>query len=262
MNSFILFFLIFMLYSIFGWLLEVFGKFIEKHKFVDRGFLIGPYCPIYGYGALSMTFLLSKYNDDILVLFVMSMFICSLLEYLTSYFMEKIFNARWWDYSNYKININGRVCLTNTIIFGFLVILVIKVINPFFFAILNKININILYYISYILFIIFVVDNILSLYIINKFRKEIKILSGDSTEFISKMVIKETKKIFHRTKLNNELIYNKSNEFKREITNKLKEHFKNKNFLYKRLIKAYPDFKPTTNDKDLIKNINNKINKK
>ena len=262
MNSFILFFLIFMLYSIFGWLLEVFGKFIEKHKFVDRGFLIGPYCPIYGYGALSMTFLLNKYNDDILVLFVMSMFICSLLEYLTSYFMEKIFNARWWDYSNYKININGRVCLTNTIIFGFLGILVIKVINPFFFAILNKININILYYISYKLFIIFVVDNILSLYIINKFRKEIKILSGDSTEFISKMVIKETKKIFHRTKLNNELIYNKSNEFKREITNKLKEHFKNKNFLYKRLIKAYPDFKPTTNDKDLIKNINNKINKK
>ena len=251
-----------MLYSIFGWLLEVFGKFIEKHKFVDRGFLIGPYCPIYGYGALSMTFLLNKYNDDILVLFVMSMFICSLLEYLTSYFMEKIFNARWWDYSNYKININGRVCLTNTIIFGFLGILVIKVINPFFFAILNKININILYYISYKLFIIFVVDNILSLYIINKFRKEIKILSGDSTEFISKMVIKETKKIFHRTKLNNELIYNKSNEFKREITNKLKEHFKNKNFLYKRLIKAYPDFKPTTNDKDLIKNINNKINKK
>ena len=110
--------------------------------------------------------------------------------------------------------------------------------------------------------IIFVVDNILSLYIINKFRKEIKMLSGDSTEFISKNVIKETKKIFNRAKLSNELIYNKTNEFRIELTNNLINHFKNKNFLYKRLIKAYPDFKATTNDKDLIKNINNKINKK
>ena len=87
-------------------------------------------------------------------------------------------------------------------------------------------------------------------------------LSGDSTEFISKNVIKETKKIFNRAKLSNELIYNKTNEFRIELTNNLINHFKNKNFLYKRLIKAYPDFKATTNDKDLIKNINNKINKK
>ena len=262
MRNLNLYFLIFMLYSIFGWILEVTGKVMEKHKFINRGFLIGPYCPIYGYGAIIMTFTLTKYKEDLFVLFVMSMLICSLLEYITSYLMEKIFKARWWDYSKYKININGRVCLTNSIIFGFCGILVIKIINPFFFSILNNFNYRFLYYINILLYIIFVTDNILSFYIINKFRKEIKMLSGDSTEFISKNVIKETKKIFNRAKLSNELIYNKTNEFRIELTNNLINHFKNKNFLYKRLIKAYPDFKATTNDKDLIKNINNKINKK
>ena len=92
-----MYFMLFMFYSIVGWIIEVIYTFITDKKIVNRGFLIGPYCPIYGVGCLLIIILLKKYTDDFIVLFIMSMLICSLLEYLTSYVMEKLFNARWWD---------------------------------------------------------------------------------------------------------------------------------------------------------------------
>ena len=94
--------------------MEVIGKLIEKRKFVNRGFLIGPYCPIYGHGAILITILLQKYIDDPIALFIMGVVVCSILEYLTSYFMEKIFHARWWDYSRYKFNINDSIWTIRT----------------------------------------------------------------------------------------------------------------------------------------------------
>ena len=112
------YFLLFIIYAVIGWCMEVICKLIQYKKFVDRGFLIGPYCPIYGVGALLITFFLNKYVQDPVVLFVMAVVVCGILEYLTSYFMEKIYHARWWDYSSKKFNINGRICLSNLIAFG------------------------------------------------------------------------------------------------------------------------------------------------
>jgi uncharacterized membrane protein len=83
------YFLLFMSYAILGWCMEVTCKLIEKKKFINRGFLIGPYCPIYGWGAVAITILLSRYMSDPIVLFIMAIVICSILEYFTSYFMEK-----------------------------------------------------------------------------------------------------------------------------------------------------------------------------
>lgn len=94
------YFLLFIIYAVIGWCMEVICKLIQYKKFVDRGFLIGPYCPIYGVGALLITFFLNKYVQDPVVLFVMAVVVCGILEYLTSYFMEKIYHARWWDYSS------------------------------------------------------------------------------------------------------------------------------------------------------------------
>ena len=110
---------------------EVVGKLIEKKKFINRGFLIGPYCPIYGTGAILITFLLKKYVPDPFALFVMAILVCGTLEYLTSYVMEKIYHARWWDYSQRKFNINGRVCLNTIIPFGLLGMFIMYVSNPF-----------------------------------------------------------------------------------------------------------------------------------
>ena len=126
-------FLLFLMYSFTGWAIEVIGKLIEKGKFVNRGFLVGPYCPIYGVGCLSMILLLNRYINDPFTLFIMSILLFSFLEYFTSYFMEKIFKIRWWDYSRRKFNINGRICLETMIPFGLGGMLIMYIVNPFFF---------------------------------------------------------------------------------------------------------------------------------
>ena len=125
-------FLLFLMYSFTGWAIEVIGKLIEKGKFVNRGFLVGPYCPIYGVGCISMILLLNRYIKDPFTLFIMSILLFSFLEYFTSYFMEKIFKIRWWDYSRRKFNINGRICLETMIPFGLGGMLIMYIVNPFF----------------------------------------------------------------------------------------------------------------------------------
>ena len=87
--------LFFFIYSFIGWLLEVVCKIIEKRKFINRGFLIGPICPIYGFGVLFIITLIGENQGDYLAIFLKSIFICSILEYMTSFLMDKLFNARW-----------------------------------------------------------------------------------------------------------------------------------------------------------------------
>lgn len=110
-----LYILIFFIYAIAGWIMETTTISIRNKKFVNRGFLVGPICPIYGYGVVLVSVLLKKYQEDMVATFCMSIIICGLLEYFTSFFMEKIFKARWWDYSQKKFNINGRICLENLV---------------------------------------------------------------------------------------------------------------------------------------------------
>ena len=174
MNEIYYYFLLFLIYSFIGWLIEVIGKLIEKHKFINRGFLIGPICPIYGHGCLLMILTLSRYKDNPLVLFVNAIFICSLLEYFTSYFMEKIFKARWWDYSTKRFNLNGRICAETMIPFGILGTLVICVINPIFEYLLNLFNFETIKITAVVLFIIYIIDYTISLIIMFGFKGTLK----------------------------------------------------------------------------------------
>ncbi len=203
--------------------MEVGCKLVELKKFINRGFLIGPYCPIYGWGCILIILLLNKYTDDPLVLFIMAIVICSILEYFTSYFMEKLFKARWWDYSRRKFNINGRICLETMIPFGLLGCLIMYFVNPFFVSVYSKIPSNILIIISSVLFTIFLIDNIISYTIMFKMKiPKIKI-SKDSTE---------------------------------EITEYVRSILAKRSFLYKRLMKAYPNMKILRNK---VMSINNDI---
>ncbi|CCY44881.1 uncharacterized protein BN475_00907 [Clostridium sp. CAG:1193] len=184
------YFLLFVFYSFLGWLMEVTQGYVRHKKFVNRGFLIGPYCPIYGYGAISMTLLLKGYANDPIVLFVMAIVICSILEYTTSFVMEKLFKIRWWDYSNRKFNINGRICLETMIPFGILGCLMIYFVNPFMFAIIDMIPSNLINIIAVILFIIYLVDNAISITIISNLKDITLDVKGDSTEKVTKEVRK------------------------------------------------------------------------
>lgn len=170
--------------------MEVTQGYVRHKKFVNRGFLIGPYCPIYGYGTISMTLLLKGYANDPIVLFVMAIVICSILEYTTSFVMEKLFKIRWWDYSNRKFNINGRICLETMIPFGILGCLMIYFVNPFMFAIIDMIPSNLINIIAVILFIIYLVDNAISITIISNLKDITLDVKGDSTEKVTKEVRK------------------------------------------------------------------------
>lgn len=120
----------FVVYSFLGWACETFFCSVAQRRFVNRGFLNGPFCPIYGFGALLVIGLFSKYENDLLALFLLSMVVTSVVEYITSFLLEKLFHLTLWDYSGRKWNINGRVCLRNSLLFGLLSVLMVKVIHP------------------------------------------------------------------------------------------------------------------------------------
>ena len=179
--------ILFFAFSFLGWLMEVMMVILKERKIVNRGFLIGPCCPIYGFGGLIMTLLLQNIKNNPILLFLLSLLICSVLEYETSYVMEKLFHARWWDYSNRKFNINGRICLTNMIAFGLLGCLIIYILDPIYFEKIKYLSTKILNIICIILLALFLIDSIFSIKIIKNI-KLIKKNMKDNTEEITRRV--------------------------------------------------------------------------
>lgn len=218
---------LFFIYSVCGWVIEGCMFLIYEKKFVNRGFLIGPYCPIYGVGSLIIILTLQQYVDDFIVLFVMCIFICGVLEYFTSYIMEKIFNARWWDYSQKKYQINGRVCLETLVQFGIGGLFIMYIANPCFVFVISHIPFNILQILDIMFMIIFLFDVGVSFKIIYNFKSVAVSIKKDSTNEISKKV--------------------------RKILNE-------KSKLTSRLIKAFPNYQ--TKIRKVCDNYNDKLSKR
>lgn len=177
---------LFFIYSFLGWIMESLRCIPKEGRFINRGFLIGPYCPIYGVGALILTLTLKNTNNIILLFFV-SFFICSLLEYIVSFIMEKLFKARWWDYSSKKFNLNGRICLDHLIFFGIGGVIIAGFMSSFLLEYIRIIPNLILHITVVILVIIYIIDIRISLEIIinlKNIKKEFK----DNTEEISNIV--------------------------------------------------------------------------
>lgn len=208
-----IYFFLFYIYAIIGWLIEVTNNIINNKTFVNRGFMVGPYCPIYGIGGVLITVLLQRYTQSPFVLFCVAIVICGILEYTTSYVMEKIFKARWWDYSKKKFNINGRVCLETIIPFGLLGCFIMYISNPFFINLLKKIPNNILNIIFIILISIFILDFTVSFFVISRLRKTVKEVNKDN--------------VYDNTE---------------EITKKVKEILRSKSIFDRRLVNAFPKF--------------------
>ena len=123
----------FYIYSLLGWLVEstycsLFAK--PKPHWINRGFLYGPFCPIYGFGALIVLLVLWPLRDLPLIVFIASIGLTSALEYITSVILEKLFHTRWWDYSTKRFNLAGRVCLKNSLMFGVMGLVLVYMIHP------------------------------------------------------------------------------------------------------------------------------------
>ncbi len=155
----------FLIYSMIGWGAElVWRSIIEEKRFVkEAGFLTGPWCPIYGVGALIIIYWLNGYKDDIFVLFLTSMTACTVLEYVTSYVMEKAFGKRWWDYSAYKFNLNGRICLLNSVVFGLSAVLLIGFLHPLVVYLINLIPNTLHLVLTLIFVLVFIFDLVITL---------------------------------------------------------------------------------------------------
>ena len=220
--------ILFFIYSFLGWIMEVSLTLITDKKFVNRGFLLGPCCPIYGCGCILLNLLLHNYTNNVLVLFILTMFTCSLLEYITSFLMEKIFKLRWWDYSQMRFNINGRICLETMAPFSILGVLAIKYATPFFLNEINSFSTNTNLIISIILISIFIIDIIMSLIIVFKLKFVTKNTKKDSTYDIKKAI---------------------------------KKFIKNDKYVYERIIKAFPNLTKSLKEKALKLKNKPKINK-
>ena len=194
-SLFMYIFLMFWFFSFLGWILEVLVFSITDKKLINRGFLIGPYCPIYGSGALIM-FLISFLSNNLFVTFILAMVLCSVLEYITSFLMESLFGVRWWDYSNDAFNINGRVCLRNALAFGALGVIFIKFLTPWYTNLFSYLNYNTAYTITFIVFIVTIIDILVSFNAMSKVRSIIdknidKFKNKDATVDVRKMVNKK-----------------------------------------------------------------------
>ena len=186
--SFLKIFLLFWLFSVLGWILEELAFIVADRKLVNRGFLIGPYCPIYGFGALIML-IISPYKDHMFVCFILALVLCSVLEYFASYLMEKIFKIRWWDYSKEKHNLDGRICLKNLTHFGIGAIAVVELLNPLIDKYLFRVEPKLLIILSLIFLTLILIDLTVSTQAIASLKLNIlKLKNKDATTVIKKGV--------------------------------------------------------------------------
>jgi len=124
---------LFLVYSLIGWIVEVAYHTILFKEIVNRGYLNGPVCPIYGFGVVLATVLLAPFNSNLVVLFVLGMVLCTIVELIGGWALDKMFHMRWWDYSENRFNIGGYVCLLYSLMWGAGVTAVLKLVNPLVF---------------------------------------------------------------------------------------------------------------------------------
>lgn len=181
-------FLCFIIFSFIGWCLEVLFGFVVLKRFVNRGFLMMPLCPLYGSGCVILYVLLKGFQQSPIVLMLVSMFVCSIIEYIASFILEKIFKTRWWDYKNMglKFHINGRICLEMAIPFGILGLIDVYLVFPFMLNLLGYVSESVLFILSIVLLIAFLMDLIISSSLVLKFTKNIKDSKQDMTEELIK----------------------------------------------------------------------------
>ncbi|MGN1276730.1 MAG: hypothetical protein ACI4UK_07065 [Floccifex sp.] len=188
--------IVFFVFSVLGWIMEVTLKLIELGRFVNRGFLIGPYCPIYGFGVVFIILIIGdglNMQHGIASTFFCGCVICGTLEYIVSYAMEKRYHARWWDYTNKPMNIHGRVWIGNIILFGLASVFILLILYPWIRFALDRIPEIAKWILSVLIIIEMSIDCIVSRMAMHVIRDEIDGTALDDSEEISTKIHKALK---------------------------------------------------------------------
>lgn len=172
----------FVIYSFFGWCLEVVYQAVEHGVFINRGFLNGPYCPIYGFGVITVIIMLYPLRNNILVLYAGSVLLTTAIELVTGFFLEKIFHQHWWDYSGQPFNFKGYICLKFSLLWGVACLVTIKLIQPSVDAFVDKLPEKPGIILLSVFYIGFASDFIITVMAIMNIKKRIMLLENISGE--------------------------------------------------------------------------------
>lgn len=236
-------FMLFVIYSFLGWVVETIYCSVLEGKFIYRGFLNGPVCPIYGFGALFILYFLNDLKAHPIILFLASILITSILEYITSYLLETIFNMKWWDYSNKRFHINGRICLLNSILFGILSFFLIEFIHPKVKVFLGGFSQELINLSSLLFFTYFLLDIIFTVVDLLNLKPYLKLFQEYESKYISREkfnVSRQKKRAKYRSfKSNLAKDIERKSEIHQALRSERIEDFK-VNFSNRRMFQAYP----------------------
>ena len=245
----------FIIYSFLGWVMESTVRSISEKKIINTGFLKGPACPIYGIGAIIMLLFLERFQDKPIWLFFIAIMVLTIWEYLVGVLLEKMFNTKYWDYSDHKFNVQGRICLTNSICWGILGVVFVRYLHPFIEGIILKINTTILYYIVSIISIVLLVDFITTIVRVKNIKVTLQKVEELNEEI--KERLREIKELTKEAELNVEKIINV--EKMRKFVEKLDRKKKNTILhLYKNVYRLKKAF-PSIDTKEIREVLNRKI---
>ncbi|MDL2233211.1 hypothetical protein LJC63_06480 [Ruminococcaceae bacterium OttesenSCG-928-L11] len=241
--------LYFFLFSFCGWVCETIFCSILERKPVNRGFLSGPVCPVYGFGGLMVVYLLGPLQGNYSVLFLVGMVACTVLEYITSWILEKLFHAKWWDYSQNHFNTNGRVCLTFSLIFGFLSIVAVELLYPPFTALMGWLPRVAKYWLAGGLLVIFALDLYATIYTMLQLNGKLEEIRSGMEELRQRLEQVQVERIPLAQRLE-ELREDSSGKYD-ELKKQMKERAqrlekrisRTQRFQYKRIMRAFPNFK-------------------
>lgn len=235
----------FVIFSFLGWCMEVAYHTVCCGDFSNRGFLNGPVCPIYGVGAVSVIACLRPVEDSMVLLFVFATVITSVLEFITGYVLEKIFNTKWWDYSNTPFNIMGYICLKFSLCWGVVCTFLMRVMLPVTDRLIVKIPIKLGIFMLIILGICYAADAVhtfITLRALNLRIKSMEDISSRLKHISDELGIHISDSVYDLMEKTEELA--KSGKDKKEEFEQLKEQYlakiKGLNFGQRRIIRAFP----------------------
>ncbi|SMC21967.1 Uncharacterized membrane protein [Clostridium acidisoli DSM 12555] len=233
--------LFFTIYSFLGWIIETIFASINEKKIINRGFLTGPFCPIYGFGAV-LVIRCSEWTNTICTNYFMyltisvlfSIFLVTILEYITGFFLEKIFNCKWWDYSDNMWNCNGYICIKYSLLWGILAFMLVHTIHPVISQVIFSIPTSIKTYMEIFILLYFIGDTAKSVISTLDLRKVIMNYSNFSVNKYCEKIIKYNRFFyaFPRLLILNSGIINRDvrrilNERFYKIKTELKNRFQN-----------------------------------
>lgn len=250
----------FAIYAFLGWCVEVAYAALNTGKFVNRGFLNGPVCPIYGFGVVFIIALLTPIENNIFMLFIGAIFITSFIEYITGFILEKVFHHRWWDYSDVPFNIRGYICLKFSLIWGIASIFVIKVVHAVVYDVVKFIPSLVGIMLIAIIIISFLIDfaaavqTVLKLNVRLRKIDEISVEMRNKSDILAKEISKNTielKKLYDENSIEFKQKHEASiieikSKYEKEIVELRGKYDKltaRRHILQRRILKAFPNIK-------------------